>query len=98
MPFLRAEAPAGTPDEETIEYLLGQRHVPVKHRKKINTIGELTEAERARRGLVHWGKRCDVVPGDPYGLWRTWAGNLSHHRDDRMASALSTFAYAPQQN
>ncbi|KAK8862861.1 hypothetical protein PGQ11_009096 [Apiospora arundinis] len=26
MPYLRAEAPAGTPDEETIEYLLGQRH------------------------------------------------------------------------
>ncbi|KAK7949272.1 uncharacterized protein PG986_010158 [Apiospora aurea] len=84
MPFLRAEAPAGTPDEETIEYLLGQRHVSVKHRKKIKTIGELAEAERARAGLVHWGKRCDVVPGDPYGLWRTWAGNLSHHRDDRM--------------
>ncbi|KAK8093482.1 hypothetical protein PG997_000167 [Apiospora hydei] len=55
MPFLRAEAPAGTPDEETIEYLLGQRHVVVKHRKKIKTIGELTEAERAQTELVHWG-------------------------------------------
>ncbi|KAK8006007.1 hypothetical protein PG991_012304 [Apiospora marii] len=88
MPFLRAEAPPGTPEEETIEYLLGRRHTQVKHRRKIKTYGEITDEQRAETGLVQWGKRRDVIPGDPYGLWRSWAGNLSHHRDDRMLDIL----------
>ncbi|KAK8135040.1 hypothetical protein PG984_007052 [Apiospora sp. TS-2023a] len=89
MPFLRVEAaPAGTPKEETVVHLLGERHNEAKHRRKIKTYVEITEAQRNETGLVQWGKRRDVIPGDPYGLWRPWAGNLSHHRDYRMLRIL----------
>ncbi|KAK8078513.1 hypothetical protein PG996_004683 [Apiospora saccharicola] len=89
MPYLRVEeAPTGIPKEETVVHLLGERHTEVKHRRKIKTYNEITEAQRTETGLVQWGKRRDVIPGDPYGLWRSWAGNLSHHRDYRMLSIL----------
>ncbi|KAK7978630.1 hypothetical protein PG988_006120 [Apiospora saccharicola] len=89
MPYLRVEgAPTGIPKEETVVHLLGERHTEVKHRRKIKTYNEITEAQRTETGLVQWGKRRDVIPGDPYGLWRPWAGNLSHHRDYRMLSIL----------
>ncbi|KAK7942513.1 uncharacterized protein PG986_011626 [Apiospora aurea] len=89
MPYLRVEAPPHIPDNETIESLLGQKYSDHNKRvRKTKTFQELSEEERARKNLVQLGTWTERIQGDPYGFWSSWAGNISHPRDERMYDIL----------
>ncbi|KAK8084409.1 hypothetical protein PG997_005680 [Apiospora hydei] len=89
MPYLRVEAPPHIPDDETIESLLGQKYSDHNKRvRKTKTFKELSEEERARKNLVQLGTWTERIQGDPYGFWSSWAGNISHPRDERMYDIL----------
>ena len=84
MPYLKADAPLNTPEAETLESLLGKKNYHNTRLKRIKTIQDLTDAERNRSGLVTIGKRCITIPGDPFGVYPSWAGNVAHPEDERM--------------
>lgn len=84
MPYLKSDAPLDTPDTETLESLLGKRNNRNSRLKRIKTIQDLTDAEKRRSGLITIGKRCTKIPGDPFGVYPSWAGNVSHPEDERM--------------
>lgn len=84
MPCLKSDAPPGTPDERTIESLMGARNHKNNSTATIKCLHELTEEEKTNVGLAKFGKRCTKIPGDPFGVLSSWAGNIAHHQDDRM--------------
>lgn len=84
MPLKRQEASPSFPRQETLEFLLGDRNKESKATRHIKHLGELTEAERAESNLVRLGKRRTAIPGDPFGVWCSWAGNVGHGEDERM--------------
>ncbi|KAK8066819.1 hypothetical protein PG997_013566 [Apiospora hydei] len=84
MPYQMSQAPPGTPEEVTIEYLLAKPNEKMGQ----TTLGELSDQERSATGLVQLGKRCTRIPGDPFGLYAAWAGNVSHASDDRMLDIM----------
>ncbi|RYP80092.1 hypothetical protein DL770_006375 [Monosporascus sp. CRB-9-2] len=89
MPYPRADAPSGIPDSETIETLLNERNTcTTKKALKKRALQELSEEERRRAGLVKLGMRCTSIPGDPYGILPSWAGNVAHFHDPRMFDIL----------
>ncbi|KAK6855582.1 hypothetical protein PG995_007733 [Apiospora arundinis] len=88
MPNLMSESAPGTPTEHTIEYLLGQRNVEEKSKKDLKSLGELTDHERSATGIVRLGTRRTKIPGDPFGLYSSWAGNVSHPGDKRMLKIM----------
>lgn len=92
MPLLRSEAPASIPDEETLEYLLGERasSATTHHRRKTKAYNELDDEAKARTGLVTLGERQEIIPGDPHGIYPCWAGNVGHQRDSRMVRLSSS--------
>ncbi|RYP18293.1 hypothetical protein DL765_004013 [Monosporascus sp. GIB2] len=77
--------PPGTPDCETIEYLLNRRNKTNKQTRQIKTLAELSFEERLKTGLVRLGKRTTKIDGDPFGMLAVWAGNVSHQNDERMS-------------
>ncbi|KAK8131753.1 hypothetical protein PG984_008191 [Apiospora sp. TS-2023a] len=89
MPYLKADAPPGTPDECTIESLMGMRNPQNKSTFMTKCLHELTEEEKTDVGLVKFGKRCTKIPGDPFGVLSSWAGNIAHHQDERMLDIMS---------
>ncbi|KAK7965822.1 uncharacterized protein PG986_000099 [Apiospora aurea] len=80
MPYQMSQAPPGTPEEVTIEYLLAKPNEKMDQK----TLGELSDQQRSATGHVQLAKRCTRIPGDPFGLYAAWAGNVSHASDDRM--------------
>ncbi|RYP60663.1 hypothetical protein DL769_008023 [Monosporascus sp. CRB-8-3] len=91
MPYSRADAPSGVPDSETVEMLLSERNTcTTKKALKNRALQELSEEERRRTGLVKLGMRCTSIPGDPYGILPSWAGNVAHFRDPRMFDILES--------
>lgn len=84
MPYARADAPPGLPDSETIETLLGNRNTNGARTHKKKTLAGLNDEERRQTGLITLGKRHTKIPGDPYGVYLSWAGNVAHPKDDRM--------------
>ncbi|KAK8018928.1 hypothetical protein PG991_008118 [Apiospora marii] len=88
MPCLKSDAPPGTPDERTIESLLGARNYQNKATALTRCLHELTEEEKTNVGLVKLGKRCTKIPGDPFGVLSSWAGNIAHHQDERMVDIM----------
>lgn len=92
MPFLRAEAPPHVPDEETIEYLLGEENKSTKSTAKISPLQMLKPDVRERTGLITLGKLQTRIQGDPWGYYFSWAGNVSHPDDMRVVSHLPTHA------
>ncbi|KAK8068733.1 hypothetical protein PG994_005349 [Apiospora phragmitis] len=88
MPYLKSDAPPGTPDERTVESLMGMRNPQNKRTMAIKCFHELSEQEKANVGLLKLGKRCAKIPGDPFGVLSSWAGNVSHFQDVRMASNM----------
>ncbi|KAI0007275.1 hypothetical protein F4779DRAFT_643313 [Xylariaceae sp. FL0662B] len=86
MPFLLADAPEGLPDAETIEGLLAEPN----DENRVKTLQELSPKERAQTNLVSLEKRCDAIPGDPFGILPSWAGNVGHMMDERMVSTIRT--------
>lgn len=86
MPFLRAEAPPHVPDEETIEYLLGEENKSSKRTAKISPLQDLEPDVRQRTGLITLGKLQKRIQGDPWGYYFSWAGNVSHPDDRRVVS------------
>lgn len=88
MPFLRAEAPPHVPDEETIEYLLGEENKSTKRAAKISPLQDLEPDVRQRTGLITLGKLEKRIQGDPWGYYFSWAGNVSHPDDLRVVSHL----------
>ncbi|KAK7955240.1 hypothetical protein PG988_015934 [Apiospora saccharicola] len=88
MPYQKSEAPPGTPDELTVEYLLNKRNDTKEWRQTIKTLDELDDKEKSATGLVRLNKRCTRIPGDPYGVYSAWAGNVGHSDDERMPPFL----------
>lgn len=88
MPFLRAEAPPHVPDEETIEYLLGEDNNSTKRAAKISPLQDLEPDVRQRTGLITLGKLKKRIQGDPWGYYFSWAGNVCHPDDMRVVSYL----------
>ncbi|KAI1085586.1 hypothetical protein F5B20DRAFT_8035 [Whalleya microplaca] len=84
MPFRWKDAPASVPTAQTIEALLGRPNESTPVTKKIKTFNELTGPERERNNLVSLGTRCTRIPGDPFGLLTSWAGNVAHPEDARI--------------
>ncbi|KAK5659775.1 hypothetical protein OQA88_986 [Cercophora sp. LCS_1] len=83
MPYLRCYAPLGVPDCETIESLLGLRNTTGKAASAVKPLQELTKEQRHQTELVALGKNGERIQGDPFGIWRSWSGNVSHHQDAR---------------
>lgn len=88
MPFLRAEAPPHVPDEETIEYLLGEENKSSKRAAKVSPLQDLKPDVRQRTGLITLGKLQKRIQGDPWGYYFSWAGNVSHPYDMRVVGTL----------
>lgn len=86
MPSLRADAPAGVPNRETLEYLLRERNRYSKATSKTKPFQELTPEEKQATGFVTLRKRNNKINGDPFGLLTGWAGNVGHPYDERMVS------------
>jgi hypothetical protein len=74
------------PDVERIESLLGRRDESSQSRSQIKPLQELTQEEKQRTGLVSRGTKCTHIPGDPFGMLMSWAGNVAHPTDDRIVS------------
>ncbi|KAK8017791.1 hypothetical protein PG993_014117 [Apiospora rasikravindrae] len=83
MPYQMSQAPPGTPEELTLEYLLGKKN----DKMDVKALGELSDQERSATGLVQLGQRCTRIPGDPFGVYSAWAGNVGHSDDRHMISA-----------
>ncbi|KAK5652931.1 hypothetical protein OQA88_9410 [Cercophora sp. LCS_1] len=77
MPYPRKDAPYHIPECELIESLLSWKR---KH-DKILPLQDLNDEERQKTNLVEIGKRTARIQGDPYGVWSSWAGNVSHQED-----------------
>jgi len=90
MPFLRADAADWVPDSETLDTLLGMRNRANPSTTQIKTLQELGAAERKRTGLIKLKKRKTKIPGDPFGLYYGWSGNVGHPMDKRMVSSPFT--------
>jgi len=90
MPYSRKNAPLAVPDCETIEYLLGAPNPKSKATRAVKPLDEASGAQQKRKNLVRLGKRCTQIPGDPFGLWPSWAGNVGHPEDERMVCCLAT--------
>ncbi|KAK9413547.1 putative Prolyl 4-hydroxylase alpha subunit Fe(2+) 2OG dioxygenase domain-containing protein [Seiridium unicorne] len=86
MPYLRADAPESTPESETIESLLGERN----SKTQTNPLQGLTEKERRRKGLVKLRMSSGAIPGDPFGFYQAWAGNVGHSSDKRMVEVMGS--------
>ncbi|KAI0017382.1 hypothetical protein F4780DRAFT_608844 [Xylariomycetidae sp. FL0641] len=89
MPFKCADAPPWIPAQETIEALLERANEDkcTGSRKKSSrtpALSQLRSCQRRSTGLVSLGSRCDTIPGDPYGILASGAGNVSHLDDPRM--------------
>jgi len=82
MPYLRKDAPPHTPEVELIESLLSEEREDTSTRP----LQDITEEERKRTNLVQLGKRTEYIPGDPFGVWPSWAGNVAHPEDLQMVS------------
>lgn len=93
MPYLKADAPLGTPETETLENLLGKKNAHSTRLRRIKTIQELTDEERKKTGLVTIGNRCIAIPGDPFGVYPSWAGNVAHPEDERMVCCRTLHMY-----
>ncbi|KAI1081826.1 hypothetical protein F5B20DRAFT_588382 [Whalleya microplaca] len=88
MPYHRADAPASIPDHEIIESLLGRSNNHDYRTRRIKRLNQLSKEEQERTGLITLGKRKTHIPGDPYGVYPSWAGNIGHPRDIAMFSVL----------
>jgi hypothetical protein len=84
MPFRRKDAPPTVPDCETIEYLLGAPNKKSRATRAVKPFDENSKAQKRRKNLVRLGERCTQIPGDPFGLWPSWTGNIAHPKDGRM--------------
>ncbi|KAI5920650.1 hypothetical protein F4810DRAFT_723205 [Camillea tinctor] len=89
MPYHIASAPVGIPEYETIESLLGLPNPSTKHTRGIKTLQELNDEEKRNFNLITLGKRCTAIPGDPYGLYPAWSGNVAHPKDRRIFQIMS---------
>ncbi|KAK8137519.1 hypothetical protein PG984_003012 [Apiospora sp. TS-2023a] len=88
MPYHKDHAPPGTAEELTVEHLLSKRNDKDDNTKNVKTLSELSDQERSATGLVRLGKRCTKISGDPFGLYSSWAGNVSHASDARMLEIM----------
>lgn len=70
--------------EETI-WLQGRRNSRTAH--SVPCLHELNAEDKSRTNLVSLGKRCENIPGDPFGVLLSWAGNVAHPQDDRIVRA-----------
>lgn len=80
MPYLRKDAPPHIPEDELIESLLSEE----KYDCTTQALQDISDEERNLTNLVRLGKRTERIPGDPFGVWPCWTGNVAHPEDLRM--------------
>ncbi|OIW34298.1 hypothetical protein CONLIGDRAFT_688047 [Coniochaeta ligniaria NRRL 30616] len=95
MPFSNKNAPSTIPEQETIEFLLGERNEFSKAARRVKPLRKLSKEERAETRLVSLGKRTPTIQGDPFGVWCSWAGNVGHGEDEPDLSILKIEIMTP---